>query len=294
MNDSTTPKRAAFRLSLLCLVCLCLAPASPRAAAKTPHARADCFPFERLAPAERVKAEELLLRALDREALYTILGDLKPMSSGFWAVSYPVKEIDLAALSERRRILAHFRCGERLVAHQHHFARVFDGKRSFDAVVFNRAALRRMVGEKQGFWRFYGLTPNSEPLELLLTTEHDQTSRRFVGYGYLFGYPDYAVSFFAEAADQETRTGEFVARDFFVVPVFEAGQRFVWAVPKNHQERAVDRDIKARAARVLADYQARRARYVGAGAAERGGVLELVRAWLCDEQKLCATAARGD
>lgn len=53
------------------------------AAAGQTVGRSECFPFERLAPEKRERAETLLLKALDGEALHTIAGDLKPMSSGF-------------------------------------------------------------------------------------------------------------------------------------------------------------------------------------------------------------------
>lgn len=79
-------------------------------------ARQDCFPFERLSPVEREKAEALLLKALDSEALYTIIGNLKPMSSGFGEMRFPVKKMDLPQLAERRRILATWRCGDNLTA----------------------------------------------------------------------------------------------------------------------------------------------------------------------------------
>ena len=45
--------------------------------------RKDCFPFENLPLAQRQKAEDLLLKALDGESLYTLIGGLKPMSSSF-------------------------------------------------------------------------------------------------------------------------------------------------------------------------------------------------------------------
>lgn len=48
--------------------------------------RSECFPFEKLAVDQRKGADELLLKALDEEALYTIVGGLKPMSSGFRSI----------------------------------------------------------------------------------------------------------------------------------------------------------------------------------------------------------------
>ncbi|MBX3290076.1 MAG: hypothetical protein KF855_12105 [Acidobacteria bacterium] len=44
--------------------------------------RAECFPFENLSPDKRKAAEELLLKAMDEAALYTLVGGIKPMSSG--------------------------------------------------------------------------------------------------------------------------------------------------------------------------------------------------------------------
>jgi len=49
-------------------------------------ARLGCFPFETLPANERKQAEELLLKALDGESLYTIIGGLKSMSSGFQSI----------------------------------------------------------------------------------------------------------------------------------------------------------------------------------------------------------------
>lgn len=247
--------------------------------------RAGCFPFERLPMPERAKAEELLLRALDSEALYTIVGGIKPMSSGFGQMRFPVKSIDLAQLEERRRILAHFRCGDTYYATQHYFAQTFNGERSFDAVIFNLPRVEAMLRERQSFWRVFGITPNSHPLEVLMVTEHDATSRRNIGYGYLFGYPEYAVNFFAEAADRETRTGTFVERDFLSLPTFTGERRFVYAVPKGYREADVDRAMHERSAPVLEAYRERRARYIGEG---KPGVVALLRDWFDDGRGGCS------
>lgn len=48
--------------------------------------RGECFPFEKLPADQRKAADELLLKALDEEALYTIVSGLKPMSSGFRSI----------------------------------------------------------------------------------------------------------------------------------------------------------------------------------------------------------------
>ncbi|MCY7375395.1 MAG: hypothetical protein LH472_05430 [Pyrinomonadaceae bacterium] len=78
LTDKTKLSRVKiFGGILLALCCL-----SADLQAQT-SARAECFAFENLPVEQRNRAEELLLKALDSEALYTIVGNIKPMSSGF-------------------------------------------------------------------------------------------------------------------------------------------------------------------------------------------------------------------
>ena len=65
--------------------------------------RSECFPFEKLTPEKRIKAEALLLKALDGEALYTIIGGLKPMSSGFHSLRLQVN-LPRLSLAEAKKI----------------------------------------------------------------------------------------------------------------------------------------------------------------------------------------------
>lgn len=289
--------------------------------------RSDCFPLEKLSSPERAKAEELLLKALDGEALFTIVGGLKPMSSGFASFQLQTrlprqtddeaekiaqsfagrKPEELSAdekpkfnaakttlerrdtlrkLEETRKILETWRCGDELFADVEHFSRAFEGKRFLDGVVFSRSSLRRMLAEKREFFSRWGLTESAQPLQVLYAVEYDETGARFGGYGFLFGYPDYAVRFFVEAADEEELTGKFVERGFYPIPTFAASTGdFVYAVPKNHVETEADKNLKARAAQILNEYKRRRAEYVGAG---KRGVVEMLRDWFCDKQGNCA------
>lgn len=287
----------------------------------THFGQSDCFPFERLSPEKRQRAEALLLRALDSEALYTIAGDLKPMSSGFASFEFATREVrgilepeameltakypteesrrglakadqarvtladsfikrkrSLANIDETREILGYFRCGERLYADVYHFSRTFEGKRFAEAVVFNRSALRDKINEKSGFFARFGVTANSHPLQALFAVEYDETGARFGGYGYLFGYPDYAVSFFVAAADEEEFTGKFVERDFLSLPTFASPtNRFVYAVPKGHTENEADKALKEKALKIFEEYKKRRAEYIGEG---KKGPAQMMRDWL--------------
>lgn len=257
--------------------------------------RNDCFPVEKLRPELRSKSEALLLKALDSEALYTIIGGLKPMSSGFASFQFSVANPDLKAIDETRQMLAAWRCGEVLYADVRHFAKTFPDPntkqemRFAEAVVLHRPAVAAVLVRHTKFFAPYGLTPNAHPLETVLALEYSAPGARWRGQGYLFGFPDYAVDFFVQAGEEQEKSGQFVKRDFYSVPVFSGGEhRFVWAVPVGHQQREEDRAIKQAAAQILAEYKTRRARYIGEG---KPGVVKLLRDWFASERGLASSPA---
>lgn len=283
-------------LMRLCVLSICLS-ASAFSAFGGEAERNNCFPFEKLEPQKRRMAEQLLLKALDSEALYTIVGGIKPMSSGFANFSFRIREprseegrrersSTLQKIEDTREILALWRCGGELFAEVQHFTREFEGRRSAEAVVFRMSSMRNMLAERSEFFHRWGITPASHPLTVLFAVENAEPAARFAGYGYLFGYPDHAVRFFVEAANEEEFTGKFVERDFYSIRTFVSDtNRFVYAVPKGHKERTEDLELKRRAELVLNDYLSRRGRYIGDG---KPGVLELIRDWFCDEKKKCS------
>ncbi len=276
--------RAGFSVALLLTAAVSLSPLSAQAPLKSPAS--ECFPFERLPESLRPRAEEMLLRALDGEALYTIAGGLKPMSSGFVSSSIKVDAPDLAEAEVTRQVLAAWTCGGEIAAGLHHFAAVYQGSRSLEAVVFHRPALKDMLTRHAAFFTPYGLSPSSDPIEVVMTVEYAATTPRLRGYGYLFGYPDYAVDFFAQASEsqrleeEKTGKGTLVPRDFVSLQTARGERRFVYAVPKGHEANDADRALKAAADALFADYAARRKRHITGESA--AGVLNLVREWFND------------
>jgi hypothetical protein len=121
--------------------------------------RCECFPTDRLPADLRAKSESLLLKALDSEALYTIIGGVKPMSSGFASFKFSIEKPDLAQIEETRRLLSVWRCGEALYADVQHFAAVYDDEKTkekirfAEAFVFNRPALADKIGQYPDFLR---------------------------------------------------------------------------------------------------------------------------------------------
>jgi hypothetical protein len=250
-------------------------------------ARKDCFPVESLPANLRPRAEELLLKALDSEALYTFVG-LKPMSSGWVSHRFKVDAPELGALERDREVLRALRSGEDVFATLQPFWRVFDGARFVDGMLYHRDGVARAVRDHARFFAFYGVTPSSHPVEVTMAFEVDATAQRNRGYGYLFGYPDHAVDFFVESEETTRKTKAFVARDFLHIPTFAAEKhQFVYAVPKGHVVNESDIQLKAHALPVLAQYRKLRAKYIGAG---KPGVVALLRDWFDDGTGRCSSA----
>jgi hypothetical protein len=234
----------------------------------------------------RQQAETLLLKLLDSEALYTVIGDVKPMSSGYGSARIKLDAPDTAKVEEMRQMVATFRCGNRVFANLLPFHIATDNTRYFEAVVFSHTATARMVREYQPFFAPYGVTPSTPPMDIALIMEHDPTTARNRGLGYLYGYPKHAVDFFVASADEQGETKKLVARDFLHIPTFQSPtNRFVYAVPKGYKPAQVDTDLRQKAERILVAYKERRARYIGTG---KPGVAALLRDWMDNGKGVCA------
>lgn len=240
------------------------------------------FPLETLPPELRPRAEEMLLRALDTEALFTIVSGMKPMSTGFYRARFNVESPDLSRIDEARRILATFRNGDEIFAHVQPFWRIFDGSRYVEGVIYHAPSVRETVARHASFFAFYGISAHSHPVEVVLSFEVDRTARRNRGYGYLFGYPKHAVDFFVRAEEQRRLTNELAPRDFLQIPThLYARGRFVYAVPRGHVPNEYDLAIQRRAEPILAYYRHIRPQYIGEG---RPGVVQMLRNWFRDSQ----------
>lgn len=252
---------------------------------RTPISAPECFPVEALSPEDRTAAEALFLRILDSEGLYTVIGGIKPMSSGFSRFSLDAAEPDWQALNRDRRLLESFRCGDEVFATVHHFASTYPNtktnrqERAYEGVVFARGPVRQALERYGKHFLPLGITPDSHPLEALLTIEHASAGPRWRGYGLLFGFPESAVDFFVEAGLSQQQTGKFVERDFLSSPTYERAERgVVYAVPKGHAAGPEDERFRQPMAAILAEYRKRRQEYVGEG---KPGVAAMLRDWFC-------------
>jgi hypothetical protein len=271
------------------------------AAIAQPVPRSLCFPVENLPAGLRAKSDALLLRVLDSEALYTIIGGLKPMSGGTPAVNVRLDRLDLAEATEIRQIMESWSCGDGVRFTLHHYARLLGSStpptRSLAGVVFNRAAMARIIDRHREFFGNLGLTPNADPVEALMAVEYNETSDRYRGYGLLFGYPEQAVKFFvANTLIPQTRNPDpnvpvatvpvpATPRKFINIPTYARDTgAFVYAVAPDHTEDAADRELRDRAKPILDSYKRRRTLYAGEG---KPGAAALLRDWFCRGEANC-------
>jgi len=210
----------------------------------------------------------LIRDAADYEALYTLAGGLKPMSSGFWRCSLDVDDPDLSELHKVREMLEVLR-NDVWYADIQIFEKIHDGERSANAFVVHRESLARMIKRHESYWSAWNITPETHPTEIVEIVDRLSRADRWRGYGYLYGYPDEAVDFFVEAgvaADDGREMGPGKDRQFMQIPTYAAESgHFTYAVPLEHVPTPSDRALAEGAARILNAYEERRPRMYDVG-----------------------------
>ncbi|HYZ86368.1 MAG TPA: hypothetical protein VE621_18285 [Bryobacteraceae bacterium] len=267
-------------MRLLVLVCLI---------ARILSAETHCFDDSMLSAADREYARELLLKALDREALYTFAGGLKPLSIGFASLHVSTEGgADLAPATRLRRIMPAFACDGIWEAQLLHSGFVIDGERYINAVVYHRGHFAEVLRRRPELFESYGLTPEAHPVEVLMAVESARESQASLMLGHLLGYPPAAIDFFYAASREQARTGLFVRRTFRAPESFQKQNYFVWAVPLGSTDDSDTQAIMSCAADILREYKKRRDRFVGEG---KPGPFALLRDWKKDGFPTCAAHA---
>ncbi|PZR28388.1 MAG: hypothetical protein DI535_07040 [Citrobacter freundii] len=217
-------------------------------------------------------ADSLLATALDNEALYSVLDTIKPISS-ILSLRYKVNTDSLArpGTSERIDTVVLYQQLCRALSNDHvtfvavPFRDLFKGEKTIEIYAVNLLKLKSKVREYSSFFTLFGITPESDPAQVITIIENAAKYERWRGYGYLFGYPDYAVDFFVDAGKSQDSTSKFVTRDFFQIPVYAAAEgHFTYAIPKGHQPGPADSTLYHQAVQTLDRYSEMRSKYVSA------------------------------
>lgn len=248
--------------------------------------RESCFPLEKLSPDVRDLSEKLLLTAMDREALFTIVGGLKPVSEGFWTSRFRVSPPDTSEIEQVQLALSAWSCGNLFSADTMTFDNLIDGERHVSAWIAHRPTLRRLLVQKGDYFGRLGLTQLEEPEVVLLSIERStDPGERWRGFGLMFGYPDFAIDFFVRAGLHQAKTGEFIERDFRSYPTFDnKSGRFVYAIPQLTPETDEEVQLRVRTAAIFTEYELRRKEAIGEN---KPGIVALIRDWFDDGRGFC-------
>jgi len=130
-----------------------------------------CFPLEKLSESTRDLSKRLLLDALDSEALYTLVGDLKPISEGFYGTWFQVDPGEVAELSEVRDAIAAWQCGGHYETGVLPFQNLREGSRYASTWIAIRPALKKKLIEQADFFAGLGMHPESPAEAVLLRIE---------------------------------------------------------------------------------------------------------------------------
>jgi hypothetical protein len=230
-------------------------------------------------------SQELLLKALDSEALYTLVGHLKPVSEGFWGGYFSVDPADLTEMEQVRAALRSWNVPGLFYADVLVYESRQHGHRYASAYVVHVPSLKMLIERESDFFARWGITVDTPPGEIMMAIERSrQPDDRWRGFGLVFGYPKYAIDFFVTAGMHQRSTGEFVERDFRQIATF-AGRsgRFVYAVPKLSRPNAEDISLQRRAATLLSEYKRLRPQYTKPTKDPSG----LLRDWMDDGNGKC-------
>lgn len=226
--------------------------------------------YEKLDAADKILADTLIMKALDNEGLYTVTGRLKPMSSvtdlqliiaqkdstlkGTRDIT-DLNSKDLAKLKRYQRVVnaLQFPDLKFIIAPY----RITNGnKRLMHINLYRPSLIDSLVRANQTFYGQFGIVNDSQPEIIISLTEYESAYERFRSYGYLFGYPEHAVSFFVNASITSDQTKQFVQRDFFQIPVYSNKTgHFVYALPKGTKPGITDSVLYKRAAFYLEKYR---------------------------------------
>lgn len=207
-------------------------------------------------------ADSLAKRILEYEGLHTVYNGLKPIST-VQHIEFAIDSVttEFTAPEKVKERLGFIRKSLELMENDNigyillPFKSVYGNTRTYEILVYNRKSVTKLIKGKSGFFLKRGITPSVSPEMLLTLYEFEDKIDRFRAYGYLFGYPNHAVDFFAEASKINEEKGEFVERDFYQLPVASGEKgRFVYAIPKGHIPNDIDIEIKEKAAKNIEEY----------------------------------------
>lgn len=248
--------------------------------ASVANAAEPCLPFENLPEVLRGIAEHVLANVLERGAVFTLAGGVKPVSDGIYEEEVPRGRSSAQTLAQMRTLAAAFRCEGRFEAAAVLTRPDEDGDRRVALFLADTRAFRSVLRRRATLFRRLGLSSHDAIEHVLFTVENAAEPARSRALGALYGFPYEAVESFARRAAQIERTGR-ATRDLRWVRIdgVLGDPRFIYAVPRGSVPSAAERNLRRRCAAVRASY-----RRVGRALRDESGdpasPLHFVREWI--------------
>jgi len=172
--------------------------------------------YRLLSPTERAMADSLLAYALDHEALYTLLDTIKPISSVKF-LHYPIAnyngvkgKADVVNDATLLHPIESYQKVCSLLSNKNFqfvvspFERIDSLNRNIEIYIIRKSSFSKKIYEYQSFFGQWGFTASADPSTVLSVIEYENKYDRYRGYGYLFGYPKYAVDFLQKLPELKT------------------------------------------------------------------------------------------
>jgi hypothetical protein len=207
-------------------------------------------------------ADSLAKEILENEGLYTVASGLKPMSTVL-QFDFQIDTLSQEFLDQKavETSLNSFQGALGLLKNENikfiilPFKSIYGDKRTFQILVLHQESIEEKIKEYSSFFLKRGILPETPIHQILSIVEFGEKYERYQAYGYFFGYPEHAVSFFVNASLSYEKTNEFVERDFFQIPVASNEEgHFVYAVPKGYEPSEIDLRIRQDANEILSYY----------------------------------------
>jgi hypothetical protein len=215
-------------------------------------------------------ANRLLTRLLDTVGLYTLLGDLKPMSdiplSNYLRGATPAEETKLREETDPALAILE---GELIQVRA--VWRGASGRRFGSLFAVRRDLVRRKVAEHPAVFSGEGIEPETATDVLLDRISAGRLRDPHRVQGLLYGFPADAVEFFVQKRPPGTPIGIGKDRQAIHIPVYQGASGFTYVIPLDARRSAEDLRLERVAAEILAEYRLRRSSY------EQDGALDAIR-----------------
>lgn len=226
-----------------------------------------------------VEANRLFARLLDTAGLYTLIGDLKPMTD-----VAPTAERTAFNVQDRPRLQREYDAALGAIESDLIQVRVLWGTPNRGQApalfVFRTDLVRDKIAAHAPAFMQEDITRDTPIRELMARLETRGFRNVSRAQGLLYGFPPYAVEFFCSAYSTGKPMGIGKDRKGLTIPTYSLRSDFTYVIPIENEPNSEDLRIQRRAAGTLAEYRLRRSRY------EQGNgqidALRLINDWYRD------------